>query len=89
MEKEYVTRNSKINSVEENSEENKNSFNYISESKNPFYKRISINNGKRHPGLIDTGADVSLINVENIPTDTKIAKSNDTIYNRKPTKNHR
>ena len=72
------SENRSINSIEEDSEENKNSLNYSS-PKNPFYKRISINKGKKHLGLIDTGADVSLINIENLPADVKIIKSNQYI----------
>jgi hypothetical protein len=40
---------------------------------NPFYKKISIDN-KKHLGLIDTGADVSLMHIRTYPKIIKFIK---------------
>lgn len=49
---------------------NKLTSNYF--SKNPFYKKISIEGRKEHTALIDTGADISMIHQSNLPKNAKI-----------------
>lgn len=75
----YSTRSRRKNP--ENEELNKNDSEYFyslnfsnkvikrGSMENPFYTKIKMGNKKTHKCLIDTGADVSIINKENVPQD--------------------
>ena len=76
----YRTINS-CNMEDDLEDGNKNSLNYSGQcsKENPFYKRICINGGKKHWGLIDTGADVSIINKNNLSNKIQIKDSKQVI----------